>query len=655
MGLLDALGLKPLRKPATALPSDSPRADLTAAAVAADAAVGRRDTGAGAPAAVDKNRVAYNTARAALQKLVDALKAHPQATHIAAPITQAAATLGQADTAANAKDYKSATQHLVEVKAICASAKTVADGWVAYLHLYAEMKSLGMSFDAINDPEMLGKLQPYLKNAADLMANNSPPDFAGATKQLREIEKALDPGFKKLIGSQKAKLKTMEAMGKTVREFSKKDIDQAKTLIAAAERALAARAWSVCRQNAFAAADLVGPGVRMGERRGQFDQHRATTLAEVQKVRANAAVQHYAKALDKLVAEADALASYEVRKFEQGIARLAECTRQALMWSSLATMLAQHANERKAADADLAALDKHAAAARVVKEREAARQALAHAAQQAKAAETAADPVASWAATMTAISRVRADLALASKLADSLGVAGAASAAAAQPDDKAGLKKALNGLRVDGKAAAARPDAKLAADVFKRFDAQLAVATKALTDDDGAAAATALRVASQALVDAKTIQHHHTQFAANVGSVDVALKALQKSPLAAKIKARIDPVANGLADAQAKDAANEAAGAIAALRRAKDAVAAARQAALDRVAFDTHAAELVKRVATVANAAEKTALEAQINAAQAKAATLDFVEAKKLHKAIDLRLDKGAGRKDGCQRRRQDH
>jgi hypothetical protein len=612
MGLLDALGLKPLRKPAMA-----------------------------APAAADKNRLAYNTARAALQKLVDALKAHPQATHIAAPITQAEAKLGEADTAANAKDYTSATKRLVEVKAICASAKTVADGWVAYLHLYSEMKSLGMSFDDINDPETAGKLQPFL-DEAEKLAKKSPPDFAGATKKLHEIEKALAPGFKKLIGNQKTKLQTMEAMGKPVREFSKKDIDQAKTFIAEAERALAARAWSVCRQNAFAAADLVGPGVRMGERRGQFDQQRATTVAEVQKVRANAAVQRYANALDKLVAEADALASYEVRKFEQGSAKLVECTRQAVVWSGLATTLAKHASERSAADADLAALDKHVAATRVVKEREAARKALAHAALLAKAAESAADPATSWAAAMTALSRVRADLAVASKLADSLGVAGAASTAAAKPEDKAGLKKALDSLRVDGKAAAARPDAKLAAEAFKRFDAQMAAATKALADDDGVQAAAALRAASQALVDAKTIQQHHTQFAADVGSVDLALKALQRSPLAAKLKARIDPVANGLADARKKDAANDAASAIAALRQAKDAIAAVKQAVLDLVAFDTHAAELGKRIATVGNAAENTALQALVNAAQAKADALDFAEAKKLHKAIDLRLDKGA-------------
>jgi hypothetical protein len=643
MGLLDALGLKPLRKPATTSPSNSSGPELTDAAAAADAAAGRREASPGAPAAVDKNRLAYNTARAALQKLVDALQAHPQATHIAAQIAQAQTQLGQADTAANAKDYKSATKHLVDVRASCASAKTVADGWVAYLRLYAEMKSLGMSFDDINDPDMAVQLQPLL-DAADVMAQRSPPDFVGATKKLREIETALVPGFKKLIGGQKAKLQTMEAMGKAVREFSKKDIDQAKTHIAEAERALAARAWSVCRQNAFAAADLVGPGVRMGERRGQFDQHRVTTVAEVQKVRANTAVQRYAEALDKLVAQADAFAAYEVRKFEQGIAKLAECTRLALMWTGLATTLAQHAKERSAADADLSALDKHAAAARVAKEREAARLALAQAVQLAKAAEaadTAADPVASWATAMTALSRVRADLAVARRLADSLGVAGAASDAAAQPNNQAGLKKALDSLRIDGKAAAARPDAKLAADAFKRFDAHLAAATKALADDDGATAATALKSASQALVDAKTIQQHHAQFAVDIGGLDAALKALQKWPQAAKIKARIDPVSNGLADARAKDAANDAAGAIMALRQAKDAVAVAKKAIEDSAAFDTHAAELVKRVGTVANAAEKTALQALLSAAQAKADALDFADAKKLHKEIDLRLDKG--------------
>jgi hypothetical protein len=636
MGLLEALGLKPLQKPVMA----KTLSDL--ATTAANASAGKREAGEGAPAAaVDKNRGGYDTVRAALQKLLDALQAHPQKTRIALQITQVQAKLVDADTAANAKDYKTATKHLADAKAICASAKTVADGWVTYLRLYTDMKSLGMSFDAINDPKTAGTLQPFL-NAAEALANAVPPDFAGAIKKLREIEQALAPGFKKLIGNQKAKLQTMETMSKAVRDFSKEDIDKAKALISEAERALAARQWSVCRQNAFGAADLVGPGVRMGERRGQYEQQRVTTVAAVQKLRGNAAVQKYANTLDKLVTEADALASYKTRKFEQGIVKLQECTRQAAVWNGLATTLTTHAKERSAAETELAALDKHAAAARVAKEREAARQALAQAAQLATAADTAADPAAGWAAALTAVTRVRADLAVAKTLADSLGAAGAASAAAAQPQDKAGLQKALDKLRADGKVAAGAPYAKLAADAFKRFDSQVATATKALAGDGGAAAATALTAAAQALVDAKTIQHHHAQFAANVNGVDTALLALRKLPRAAKIKARIDLVANGLADAKAKDAANDAAAAILALRQANDAVAAAKKADEERGAIDANAAALVKRIAKLTDAAEKTALQGLLSAAEAKADALDFAAAKKQHQAMDLRLDKGA-------------
>lgn len=635
MGLFETLGLNPPRKPLAA-PAPS---NLRALAEHGEAREGGEGSGA-APPPVDKNLAAFQNARAGVQKLVDDLEAHPQRAQIATEIGQAKGKLGDADTAAGAKEWANATKRLAEARAICATAKTRADAWVAYKREYASMQGLGMSFDAIGSANVAGFVQPIL-DQADALVAASPPNFAAASKKLKEVATSLQPLVRKFLDAQKAKLQTMEKMDKAVRAFAKKDIDEAKALVAEAERAFAAKEWSVCRENSIAARDVVGPGVRMGERRGAYDKQRTVTVGAITKLRALAAVKAHADALDQRVAEADALAGYDTRKFEEGARVLVAAAQQAAVWSSLAKTIESHTKERAAADAELAALDKHAAAARITNEREAARTLLAQAATLQTAADTAADPAPGWNAALTAVQRARADLAVAKKLADGFGPAAAAEAAAAKPDDPAGLKKALDALRTDGKAAAGAAHAKLAAVPFKTFDEQVAAATKALAAKDNAGAATALAAAAKALAEAKAIQAGHAQFAAGVGGVEAALKALKASKRAAKIQGRIDPIDTALQDAKAKDTAHDALAAMAALRQANDAVAAGKAADHDRELFDTRAAPLDKRIDKVADATEKGQLQGLAAAAVGKADTFAFADAMKSLDAIEVRLDKG--------------
>jgi hypothetical protein len=65
------------------------------------------------------------------------------------------------------------------------------------------------------------------------------------------------------------------------------------------------------------------------------------------------------------------------------------------------------------------------------------------------------------------VTRARTDLADAKKLADSLGTASAAEAAAGKPDDTKALKAALDKLSADGKLAAKLPNADAAKAEFQ--------------------------------------------------------------------------------------------------------------------------------------------------------------------------------------------
>jgi hypothetical protein len=616
MGLLAALGLKP-------------RPVGTKAA----------STVASAGAAIDKNQGVYISARAAVQKLVDGLNAHAQKQHILGPVGQANDKLTAADGHAAKKEWPDAAKRLVEAKAICVAAKKLADDWASYAAKRGAAMALGMSFDSVDNPNGLNYAQGIAAQA-DVFANATPADFVNAIKTLEQIAKALKPAAADLIKLVKARLATLQKTSADVQAFAKADIDAGKAFIATADKAFAAGDWSLCRQNALSALRLLGPGVRMVQRRGDFEKQRVATLGAVAQVKALAAVKDKAPALDAQIQQADALAAHDTRKFEDGTALLKIAATRAELWKTLAAPIAAALQDRAKADAELAALDKHAAAASVLAQRDAVRKLLADAKALASKADAAADPKQAWTQVATDVARARADLVTAKNLADGMGPAIAAQAAAAKPGDAAALKVALVQLMADAKAALATPHADQAAAQFKTFKEQSAAAATALAGPDTKATAKALAAAATALAAAKTIQAGHAQFVTELAAVNTALKALQASPRAAAIKVRIDAVATPLAEATATDKAHDEAAAIAALRRAKDAVVAAKTADAARAAFDTEAAPLNKRVDATTDATELAALQKIAADTKKLADALDFSAATKALKQLDVRLDK---------------
>jgi hypothetical protein len=629
VSLLAALGLKPRRMvagPGAGVPVPPPETVL------ADAGATLTES------ALDKNQGAYDKVRAAVQALVDELNRHAQKARISGPIGQAVAKLAAGDAHAAKKEWGEAAKRLGEAKAICVSAKKLAEEWVKYAVKRGAAQAMGLSLDFGGN--LVGSINAILV-AADAHATATPPDFAKALKELLKITEVLKPQIKDLLDKVKARLATVLKSSAEVQTFAKKDIDSGRELAATAEKAYAAGEWSQCLQSSIAALRVLGPGVRMVERRAGYDKQRAATLASIAPVKASAAVKDRAVALDALVTQADALAAFDTRKFEEGVRLLQTAATQAALWKKLEAVVAAATKDRAAAEADLAALDKHAGAAGVAAQREAARKSLADAKTVAAKADTAADPAQAWGAVTTALARVRADLGVAAKLAGSMGVASQAQAAAAKPGDAAGMKAALDKLVADGKQAAQAAHAKQAAAELKRFAEQSAVATAALKDKDSAKAAKALTDAAQALAAAKTIQSAHGQFAAGLGGAESALKALAASPRAAAIKPRIDAVATALTEAKAKDGAHDGPGALAALRRATDAVSAAKAADQARAAFDTDAAALDKRVAAIKDAVAKPPLEKLAADARKLADALTFPEATKALKKLTVQLDKG--------------
>jgi hypothetical protein len=597
--------------------------------------------GSGTPTPpVDKNKQAYDTSRAAVKLLVDGIAAHPQKDEIATQITAARAKLKDADDQAAAKAWPAATKLLLETRTLCQTAKKLADDWQAYKRERTSLLAAGMSFSSSTDKNNENWAQEQIDKAAVFTAK-TPPNFASAMQELKKAMTTLKPIVKDLLVSAQARLKTLEKSKPALKTFAKVEIDKGTELIATAQAAFDAGEWSACRTSALHALRFVAPAIRMVEGRGVFDDERAKTVAAIKKVRDAAAVQDRAAALDLLLADADKLGAYDTRKFDAGAQQLKSIADQAAVWSGLARTVDAYRRDETTATSDLDALDKHPGAARLTTERAAIRTQLGAAKTEATQAATAADPAAAWGVAVTTLARVRADLAAAKKTAESLGVAAAAENAAKNPADTAALATALQKLAADGKVAAKAAGADQAADAFKRFDQQVALASQALQANDGAKAAPALAAAAAALAEAKAIQAGHAQVVAARPAIEAELKTLKKSPRAAGIKARIDAVETALAEAIARDQAHVATEAMAALRRANDALAQARKADADRKHFDEQAEALGKRITATKDGTERAALQKITDDAKALADSFDFAGAGKGLKALEVRLDKG--------------
>jgi hypothetical protein len=148
-----------------------------------------------------------------------------------------------------------------------------------------------------------------------------------------------------------------------------------------------------------------------------------------------------------------------------------------------------------------------------------------------------------------------------------------------------------------------------------------------------------LRLAAEALAAARTIQAQHTQYLTTLAATEAQLAELKALKNAKTIAARIDPVANAIASAKQHDQRHDGGAAIAALRVATDAVAAARQADRDRTAYDALAKTVSNRLPEVTDAKLQKPIAKAIADAGKLADALSFADATKALKKALVQVD----------------
>jgi hypothetical protein len=583
--------------------------------------------------------VAFTVARAAVQLLVVALNTHPQTSKITANIGQATTKLGLADIEAGKPNFVDANKLVEEARVICVDAKKLADDWADYTKKLASARALMKSFEGF--PFAVATIAAggvNIVNAQGFVAK-SPPDFVNALAQLAAIDSALAPITKGALDDVKVRLATLEAMDAKVKDFAKDELVKIRAVLAKAEAAYASNEWSLCLTYVIGTLNTVAPAQHFCERRDRYETQRTTTAAALATVKAKPELKERAAEIEASVGQADMLASHGSMKIEEGIKVLQAAAESCKIWLSVAPTIVSYNTARVEADKELKALDAHAAKDRISVARESARKILAAAASFASLAATGNNAAQGWSSALTEVTRARADMAEAKKLADSLGPALAAGVAAANPGDIDGMKSALATLKADGATAGKAPFAAEAADEFKNFNAAVVKAEAALAKNDGKGGAKALAEAGKSLANAKAIQVEHGQYASTLTTVEGQLVKLQALPGKAAIKARIEVVVKALADAKSKDKSHAGAEAMLALRRAADAANAAEQADKDRIAYDKAAVTTTGLVNAVIDPKVKATLIKQIASATSLADGFRFAEADKALKQIELRVD----------------
>ena len=395
----------------------------------------------------------YKKARDAIKKLIDDLNANAQRGAIMAQINQATAKLAEADAHAAKLEFPQANAALAAAGVICADARKLADDWGAYAKLRASCAAMVSAFKGFDTAAVTAALNTTIAQADALVAA-TPPKFVDATAKLQTIDDVIRPKMKVRVDANKARLVALEALDPKVKTFLSAELTKARSLVATLESSFANSEWSVLLSAWAAVSDVMGPTARMAPRRQAYETQRTATVAAIDAVKADATVKGQAPALDALLAQADGLASHDTMNFIAGNKVLVDAETRAKAILAAAPTVASYTTERAAADKELAALAAHAAAGSVAAQLAAIRKLLQDA---TTAVGLAANNAQAWTTALTAAQRARADLAEAKKVADDLGPTVAAQAAAAKPNDVAGMKTALATLRTDATAAGKLP------------------------------------------------------------------------------------------------------------------------------------------------------------------------------------------------------
>lgn len=591
-------------------------------------------------------QTAYDTERAEVIKLRDALGAHKQAAHVADKTGQADTALAAAGNEAAKPDWPKAMAELAKARKACDDGKKFADGFADFLVKRAEANVL-LTAAQTSGFTNLTTLEGHL-TSADTAAAPAVRNYAGAKVHCTAIVNGLAPLFKQwYVDDVKPEIATLKA--KPAAKFIATDIAAIDAEFAKQEARIAAKDWRGVRLGASLVATKLLAATKMADRRAAFDTERPKADEALKKLAPHAAaVAVPMKGLNERLAKADAMASKAGMQFEDAKAEVVAVVKGADALLKIAESAAAYTKERAALAAELSAQRAKPGADQVKDELDVVRGLLDQAAKAAadKGAPGAAlvlDAVVTKHDLATATARLaqaRKTFATAKALADGLGATATATAGLKGSPNATELRKTADALQKEIDAASKAKGAALAKSDFDTARKAVVDGRAQIDAKDLAKAKQSLTYAGQYLASGQRKQIEHGAYVERRAVLKKRLDQHNANKAQAdKIRAKIDALAKCLSDAEAADTVFMPAEAMKSLNAGEVAAGEADAALVARIAFDKAANTARLDLDKPAFASIKAAQVAAIEKARKLADAFDFAAANKAIVAVDRTMD----------------
>lgn len=608
--------------------------------------------------AASPEQSAYDTERAAVLALRNALGTHKQAAHVTDKTDEADVALAAAGNEAGKKAWPKAMAQLAKARKACEDGRKFADGFVDFLVKRAEAN---LVLSSAHTGAHFADLSAFDKHLADADKKAAPAvrNYAGAKVHCAAIVTGLVPTFKRWyvdeLAPEIAKLKAKPAAKLIAAEIAVLEAEVAKQ----ASR-LAAKDWRGLRLGYGLFADRVLAATKMADRRAAFDTARPKA-DEAFKALAPYAVVAAAptKLLKERLAKADAMASKAGMQFEDATAEVNAVVKAAEALLRVATAAAAYTKELATLAGEVSAQRAKPGADQAKGELDVVRGLLDQAAAAAAdkgAPGTALVLDASTArhdlATATArLAQARKNLDMAKALADSLGATAAATAGLKGSPNPTELRKSADALQKEIDTASKAKGAALAKSEFDTARKAVADGRQQIDAKENDKATKSLVIAGQYLAAARRKQIEHGAYLERHAVLKKRLDQHNANKAQAdKIRAKIDALAKHLHGAEAADSVFMPEEAMKSLNAAEVAAGEADAALLARIAFDKEANTARLDLDKPAFASVKTAQLAALEKARQLADAFDFAAANKAvataRRAMDALEAEGMAKKN---------
>ena len=598
-------------------------------------------------AGVSAEQTAYDTERAAVIQLRNALGAHKQALHAADKTGAADVALAAAGNEAAKKAWPKAMAQLAVARKACEDGKKFADGFADFLVKRAEAN---LVLTSAHTGEHFKDLSTFDKHLADADKKAKPAvrDFTGAKGHCTSIVNGLVPTFKQwYVDGIKPEIATLKA--KPANKLIAAEIAALEAEVAKQASRLAAKDWRGLRLGYGLIANRLLAATKMADRRASFDAVRPKADEAFKNLAPHAVVTAAPmKALKERLAKADAMASKAGMQFEDATTEVQAVVKGAEALLKVATAAAAYTKERATLASELSAQRAKPGADQAKGELDFVRGLLDQAAQAAadKGAPGTAlvlDAVTAKHDLSTAMARlaqVRKNLDMAKALADSLGATAAATAGLKGSPNATELRKSADAIQKEIDTASKAKGAALAKSDFDTARKAVADGRKQIDAKDTAQATKSLIIAGQFLASARRKQIEHGAYVERHAVLKKRLDQHNANKAQAdKIRAKIDALAKHIAGAEAADTVFMPAEAMKSLNAAEVAAGEADAALVARIAFDKEANVARLDLDKPAFASVKVAQVAAIDKARQLADAFDFAGANKAVATVRRAMD----------------